>query len=175
MRSEVNKAVDDVSFDILPGETLGLVERIGLGQSTLGRVVVGLLPRHPGRAHPGQSVAGLRGKARKALVAARADGVPGSLLVAHPKMTVEDALADRCATSALRGEAMPSPGARRARCLRLSASAMTRYPREFSGGQAPAFGIARALIVRPNFIVADEPVSALDVSIRRRSSTCCRI
>jgi oligopeptide transport system ATP-binding protein len=168
MRSEVNKAVDDVSFDILPGETLGLVGESGSGKSTLGRVVVGLLPATSGQSIiAGQSVAGLRGKARKALWrhAQMVFQDPYSSL--NPKMTVEDALAEPLRNF---GIARGSDAHRLVRdaldACGLSASAMTRYPREFSGGQRQRIGIARALIVRPNFIVADEPVSALDVSIQ---------
>jgi oligopeptide transport system ATP-binding protein len=168
MRSEVNKAVDDVSFDILPGETLGLVGESGSGKSTLGRVVVGLLPATSGQSIiAGQSVAGLRGKARKALWrhAQMVFQDPYSSL--NPKMTVEDALAEPLRNF---GIARGSDAHRLVRdaldACGLSPSAMTRYPREFSGGQRQRIGIARALIVRPNFIVADEPVSALDVSIQ---------
>jgi oligopeptide transport system ATP-binding protein len=168
MRSEVNKAVDDVSFDILPGETLGLVGESGSGKSTLGRVVVGLLPATSGQSIiAGQSVAGLRGKARKALWrhAQMVFQDPYSSL--NPKMTVEDALAEPLRNF---GIARGSDAHRLVRdaldACGLSASAMARYPREFSGGQRQRIGIARALIVRPNFIVADEPVSALDVSIQ---------
>jgi oligopeptide/dipeptide ABC transporter ATP-binding protein len=168
MRREVNKAVDDVSFDILAGETLGLVGESGSGKSTLGRVVVGLLPATSGQSIiAGQSVAGLRGKTRKALWrhAQMVFQDPYSSL--NPKMTVEDALAEPLRNF---GIARGSDALRQVRAALdacgLSTSAMTRYPREFSGGQRQRIGIARALIVRPNFIVADEPVSALDVSIQ---------
>ena len=168
MRREVNKAVDDVSFDILAGETLGLVGESGSGKSTLGRVVVGLLPATSGQSViAGQPVAGLRGKARKALWrhAQMVFQDPYSSL--NPRMTVRDALAEPLRNF---GIARGSDADRRVRealdACGLSASAMTRYPREFSGGQRQRIGIARALIVRPNFIVADEPVSALDVSIQ---------
>ena len=95
MRREVNKAVDDVSFDIQAGETLGLVGESGSGKSTLGRVVVGLLPATSGQSViAGQPVAGLRGKARKALWrhAQMVFQDPYSSL--NPRMTVQDALAE---------------------------------------------------------------------------------
>ena len=165
---EVNKAVDDVSFDIQAGETLGLVGKSGSGKSTLGRVVVGLMPATSGQSIiAGQSVAELRGKARKALWrhAQMVFQDPYSSL--NPRMTVQDALAEPLRNFGIaRGVEADRQVRGALDACGLSASAMTRYPREFSGGQRQRIGIARALIVRPNFIVADEPVSALDVSIQ---------
>ena len=165
---EVNKAVDDVTFDIRAGETLGLVGESGSGKSTLGRVVVGLMPATSGQSIiAGQSVAKLRGKARKALWrhAQMVFQDPYSSL--NPRMTVQDALAEPLRNFGLaRGVEADRQVREALDACGLSASAMTRYPREFSGGQRQRIGIARALIVRPNFIVADEPVSALDVSIQ---------
>ena len=165
---EVNKAVDDVSFDIQAGETLGLVGESGSGKSTLGRVVVGLMPATSGQSIiAGQSVAGLRGKARRALWrhAQMVFQDPYSSL--NPRMTVQDALAEPLRNFGIaRGVEADRQVRGALDACGLSASAMTRYPREFSGGQRQRIGIARALIVRPNFIVADEPVSALDVSIQ---------
>jgi oligopeptide/dipeptide ABC transporter ATP-binding protein len=162
------RAVDDVTFDIAAGETLGLVGESGSGKSTLGRVVVGLLPATSGESIvAGQNVGTLRGSARKALWrhAQMVFQDPYSSL--NPKMTVRDALAEPLRNFAI------ARGAEADRLIRetieacgLPASALPRYPREFSGGQRQRIGIARALIVRPNFIVADEPVSALDVSIQ---------
>ena len=167
-RREVNKAVDDVSFEIAAGETLGLVGESGSGKSTLGRVVVGLMAATSGHSViAGQSVAELRGEARKALWrhAQMVFQDPYSSL--NPKMTVRDALAEPLRNFALARGAEADRRVREALdTCGLSASSMTRYPREFSGGQRQRIGIARALIVRPNFIVADEPVSALDVSIQ---------
>jgi oligopeptide/dipeptide ABC transporter ATP-binding protein len=161
-------AVDDVSFEIAAGETLGLVGESGSGKSTLGRVVVGLLPATRGETIvDGHDVAMLRGRARKALwrQAQMVFQDPYSSL--NPRMTIRDALAEPLRNFAI------ARGAEADRLIRetldacgLSASAMARYPKEFSGGQRQRIGIARALIVRPNFIVADEPVSALDVSIQ---------
>ena len=162
------RAVDDVSFDIAPGATLGLVGESGSGKSTLGRIVVGLLPATSGDSIvAGRHVGALRGSARKALWrhAQMVFQDPYSSL--NPKMTVRDALAEPLRNFAI------ARGADADRLIRdtieacgLPASALPRYPREFSGGQRQRIGIARALIVRPNFIVADEPVSALDVSIQ---------
>src|SRR5580704_6890335 len=168
MRREVNKAVDDVSFDILAGETLGLVGESGSGKSTLGRVVVGLLPATSGQSViAGQPVAGLRGKARKALWrhAQMVFQDPYSSL--NPKMTVRDTLAEPLRNFGIaRGADADRLIVKVLDDCGLGARAMDLYPREFSGGQRQRIGIARALILRPDFIVADEPVSALDVSIQ---------
>ena len=165
---KVTRAVDDVSFDIAAGETLGLVGESGSGKSTLGRIVVGLLAATSGQATiAGQSVGGARGRPRRALWR-RVQMVfqdPYSSL--NPRLTVRDTLAEPLRNF---GIARGADADRRIRealdACGLPGSAMTRYPREFSGGQRQRIGIARALIVRPDFIVADEPVSALDVSIQ---------
>jgi alpha-D-ribose 1-methylphosphonate 5-triphosphate synthase subunit PhnL len=133
---EVNKAVDDVSFDIQAGETLGLVGESGSGKSTLGRVVVGLMPATSGQSViAGQSVAGLRGKARKALWrhAQMVFQDPYSSL--NPRMTVQDALAEPLRNFGIaRGVEADRQVRGALDACGLSASAMTRYPREFSGG-----------------------------------------
>ncbi|GEP59156.1 ABC transporter ATP-binding protein [Reyranella soli] len=167
-RRKVTRAVDDVSFGIAAGETLGLVGESGSGKSTLGRVIVGLLAATSGQvAIAGQAVGGARGGARRALWR-RVQMVfqdPYSSL--NPRLTVRDTLAEPLRNF---GIARGADADRRIRealdACGLPASAMTRHPREFSGGQRQRIGIARALIVRPDFIVADEPVSALDVSIQ---------
>jgi peptide/nickel transport system ATP-binding protein len=167
-RRTVTKAVDGVSFEIAAGETLGLVGESGSGKSTLGRLVVGLTPASGGQSTiAGQRVDGLRGTARKKLWrhAQMVFQDPYSSL--NPRMTVRDALAEPLRNY---GIARGAEADRRVRetldACGLAASALDRYPREFSGGQRQRIGIARALIVRPDFIVADEPVSALDVSIQ---------
>jgi oligopeptide/dipeptide ABC transporter ATP-binding protein len=162
------KAVDGVSFDIMPGETLGLVGESGSGKSTLGRVVVGLLRATAGETIvDGQNVGALHGSARRALWrhAQMVFQDPYSSL--NPRMTVRDALAEPLRNFGIaRGAEADALIAKTLDACGLAATAATRYPREFSGGQRQRIGIARALIVRPNFIVADEPVSALDVSIQ---------
>src|SRR5471032_2080253 len=162
------RAVDGVSFDIAPGETLGLVGESGSGKSTLGRVVVGLLPATSGESIvAGQNVGTLRGSARKALWrhAQMVFQDPYSSL--NPKMTVRDELAEPLRNFAI------ARGAEADRLIRetieacgLPASALPRYPREFSGGQRQRIGIARALIVRPNFFVADDLAVIRHVSDR---------
>jgi oligopeptide transport system ATP-binding protein len=168
LQKRLLKAVDNVSFAIRKGETLGLVGESGSGKSTLGRVIVNLLAATSGSIKlSGREVAGLRGSARRA-VWRHAQMVfqdpYGSL---NPKMTIRDALAEPLRNFDLARGAEADRLARKAlEDCGLSAGALELYPREFSGGQRQRIGIARALILRPDFIVADEPVSALDVSIQ---------
>ncbi len=158
------RAVRDVSLAIEAGETLGLVGESGSGKSTLGRMLLRLIEPDAGEiVFDGQDVlrahgSGLR-RLRRDMQIIFQDPF-GSL---DPRLTVEQIV---CEPIAIHG------GERRARVSRevmravgLDDSALPRYPHEFSGGQRQRIGIARALILRPRFIVADEPVSALDVSV----------
>jgi len=165
-QSEV-RAVDDVSFSIEPGETVGLVGESGSGKTTLGRMLVRLIEPDSGSISlDGRDVLAARGSSlrhlRRNLQIIFQDPF-GSL---DPRMTVEQIV---CEPLAVHGEG--DRQARRARAsemmraVGMDASALGRYPHEFSGGQRQRIGIARALILRPKFIVADEPVSALDVSV----------
>jgi len=160
------RAVDGVSVDVFPGETLGVVGESGCGKSTLGRVLAGLLAVTSGElSFEGKSVASQRGAERKRL---RRDmqfifqDPTGSL---DPRMTVRDIIAEGLDAQAVGGD--------RNRLVNdiidrvgLRHDAASRYPHEFSGGQRQRIGIARALVLRPKLVVADEPVSALDVSIQ---------
>jgi len=160
-------AVDGVSFDIASGETLGLVGESGSGKSTLGRLVLRLIEPTSGS---------IRFESRDLLKTNHAEMRQlrrdmqiifqdpfGSL---DPRMPVEDVVAEPLVVH----ERM-SQAARRARvremlhAVGLDESALRRFPHEFSGGQRQRIGIARALALHPKLIVADEPVSALDVSI----------
>ncbi len=164
--SEV-RAVDDVSLSIEPGETLGLVGESGSGKSTLGRMLVRLVEPDSGSIRfNGRNVLESRGSAlrevRRNMQIIFQDPF-GSL---DPRMTVEQIVVEPLI---IHGEGNQQQ--RRARAAEMmaavgmEASALRRYPHEFSGGQRQRIGIARALILRPQFIVADEPVSALDVSV----------
>ncbi|MCC7346040.1 MAG: ABC transporter ATP-binding protein [Variibacter sp.] len=168
LAKRVLKAVDDVSFTIGKGETLGLVGESGSGKSTLGRVIVNLLPATSGSIKlSDREVAQLRGAARRELWRHVQMVFQDPYSSLNPKMTVRDALAEPLRNFGLaRGAEADRLILKVLEDCGLPSRAMDLYPREFSGGQRQRIGIARALILRPDFIVADEPVSALDVSIQ---------
>ncbi len=163
----VLKAVDGVSFDINRGETFGLVGESGCGKTTVGRTVVRLYRPHSGQIlFDGADLAKLEGKALMSYRRRMQMIFQDPYASLDPRMTVEDIIA----------EPLRLQGAkkieRRARVreligrVGLKADHLNRYPHEFSGGQRQRIGIARALATRPEFIVCDEPISALDVSIQ---------
>ena len=160
-------AVDDVSFDIARGETLGLVGESGCGKSTLSRTLLRLTDPASGRiVLDGVDLASC-GAPGAAMAPAHQMVFQDPYASLNPRRSVYDTLD---AALALHGER--DRHARRARIaamldrVGLPASAAGRYPHEFSGGQRQRIGIARALILRPDLVVLDEPVSALDVSIQ---------
>lgn len=160
-------AVDDVTLDIEKGETLGLVGESGSGKSTLGRLILRLIEpssgtiRFAGNDLLRAGAAELRGLRRDMQIIFQD---PFSSL--DPRLRVADIVGEPLIIHEPMGA-----GARREhvsellRAVGMDESAAARYPHEFSGGQRQRIGIARALALRPKFIVADEPVSALDVSV----------
>ena len=163
------RAVDDVSLDIQAGETLGLVGESGSGKSTLGRLILRLIEPSSGSIRfEGRDLLSAHrremGRLRRDLQIIFQD--PFASL--DPRFRVEDIVAEPLI---IHGAAMPGAGDVRARvgellrAVGLDESARSRFPHEFSGGQRQRIGIARALALRPRFIVCDEPVSALDVSV----------
>ena len=163
------RAVRDVSFDISRGETLGLVGESGSGKSTTGRMLVGLIPPTSGRIHLfGEELTGHRSAKSVQNLRQRVQFVfqdpNGSL---NPRMRIGDAIAEPLDVAG--GMSRHDRHKRIEELLDtvgLPRSCGERFPHEFSGGQRQRIGIARALALKPDFIVCDEPVSALDVSLQ---------
>ncbi len=162
------KAVEDVSFTIKPGEVVGLVGESGSGKTTAGRAILRLIEPTSGEVNfDGVDVTklskGQMREYRKEMQIIFQD--PFASL--NPRMTVGDIIGEALVIHKLaRGKAKEERVASLLEKTGLSPNHMRRYPHEFSGGQRQRIGIARALAVDPKFIVADEPVSALDVSIQ---------
>jgi ABC-type glutathione transport system ATPase component len=158
------RVVDDVSFTIRWGETLGLVGESGSGKSTVARMVLGLIePTAGGVRYHGVDLrtasAGEMRAMRRRMQVVFQDPY-GAL---NPKMRVREILAE---PFEIHGEKWSGEGLRgMLREVGMDESALERYPHEFSGGQRQRINIARALALRPEFVVLDEPVSALDVSV----------
>jgi len=162
----VLRAVNRVSFDIGQGETLGLVGESGSGKSTTGRILVGLIPATSGSVQLfGQDITDGHGlTAVRNRIQFVFQDPNGSL---DPRMRVGDSIAEplNIAGGMSRHDRMGRV-AELLEMVGLPANCADRYPHEFSGGQRQRIGIARALSLRPEFIVCDEPVSALDVSMQ---------
>jgi oligopeptide transport system ATP-binding protein len=162
------KAVERVSFEIYPGETVGLVGESGCGKSTLGRLITQLLPVTSGNIFfDGVDLTKLSGEKlrqkRRQLQMIFQD--PYSSL--NPRMTVGDIIAEPLQNfGLLRGRAKDRRVQELLKVVGLNPYFNNRYPHEFSGGQRQRIGIARAIALQPKLIVADEPISALDVSIQ---------
>ncbi len=162
------KAVDDLSLDIFPGETLAVVGESGSGKSTLGRTILGLEKATSGDiAYRGNSLIGLNRKEflpfRKNLQIIFQD--PFSSL--NPRMTILDILTEGMEEHGmLKGEPKQELAVRLLEEVQLEADHIFRYPHEFSGGQRQRICIARALSLKPELIICDEAVSALDVTIQ---------
>ena len=163
------KAVDEVSFDVYPGETLGLVGESGCGKTTLGRSLLRLVPVRSGKViYQGKDLLKLGNedmrKMRKEMQIIFQD--PFSSL--NPRMTIGHAIMEPMQVHGI----LENDEARRTRVYELLETVsmeekhFNRYPHEFSGGQRQRIGIARALALNPRFIVCDESVSALDVSVQ---------
>lgn len=166
----VTKAVDDVSFNIYEGETFGLVGESGSGKTTTGRSILQLYNPTSGEViFEGKNVENLKNHEDKLRFRRDAQMIfqdPYASL--NPRMTVEDIIAEGLDIHNL----VKTKEERRKRVeelletVGLNKNHASRFPHEFSGGQRQRIGIARALAVEPKFIVADEPISALDVSIQ---------
>jgi ABC-type glutathione transport system ATPase component len=173
------RAVDDVSITIERGETLGVVGESGSGKSTLGRMLLRLIEPSSGTVlFDGHDVLAARGRELRRMRRDMQIIFQDPFASLNPRMTVEQIVSEPfaihgtdesdtapAASTARNGGSRRQRAAELMRAVGLEESALKRYPHEFSGGQRQRIGIARALALRPKFIVCDEPVSALDVSV----------
>jgi len=161
-------AVDDVSLAIAQGETLGLVGESGCGKSTLGRVIVQLQPATSGHIYfKDTDLTKLRGEKLRRIRQQVQMIFQDPYASLNPRMTVGDIVSEPLRNFGVaRGRKAEQRVQEVMRVVGLNPGFVNRYPHEFSGGQRQRIGIARALVLNPTFMVADEPVSALDVSIQ---------
>ncbi|EDP63101.1 probable oligopeptide atp-binding abc transporter protein [alpha proteobacterium BAL199] len=168
LRDEIVQAVDDVSLTVADGEVVGLVGESGCGKSTLGRVVAGVHPATTGTVHfRDREVTSLRGPEARdaALKIQMIFQDPMSSL--NPRMRVKDIVGEAAVVHGLvDAKGVDDYVAQTLMRVGLDPVYMRRYPHQFSGGQRQRIGIARALAVQPDFLVCDESVAALDVSIQ---------
>jgi len=181
-RSGEVRAVDDVSLDIREGETLGLVGESGSGKSTLGRLILRLIePTSGAILFDGIDLLKANGSELRRLrrdmqiifqdpfgsldPRFRVEDVIAEPLILHQKTLHQKIVHQKMIRESLGRDARRQRVRELLHSVGMDESAMPRYPHEFSGGQRQRIGIARALALRPKFIVADEPVSALDVSV----------
>lgn len=162
-------AVNQVSFQLQAGETLGVVGESGCGKSTLARTIIGLVQAHSGKVlWEGEDLLSLPPKAMRLKRQEIQMIFQDPLASLNPRMTVGNIIAEPLRTFRpdLSQEEIMAEVRQMMKRVGLLPNMINRYPHEFSGGQCQRIGIARALILKPKMIICDEPVSALDVSIQ---------
>ena len=168
-KSKPVKAVDDVSFQIFKGETLGVVGESGCGKSTTGRLVLNLLePTEGSVTFKGTELTGLNRKQMRPIRRQMQIIFQDPYASLDPRKTVYQILAEpfQIHNPEMSREQIFAEVTKLVDCVGLRPEHIDRYPHEFSGGQRQRVGIARAIALNPEFVVCDEPVSALDVSIQ---------
>jgi oligopeptide transport system ATP-binding protein len=162
------KAVDDISFEIYRGETLGLVGESGCGKTTTARVVLQLDPPTSGSVQlEGRELVGLKGEELRLMRTKMQIIFQNPYTSLNPRMTVGRALLEPMAVHGIAtGKEAEDRAAELLKKVGLNPYFVNRFPAEFSGGQRQRIGIARALSVDPYFVICDEPISSLDVSIQ---------
>lgn len=161
-------AVNDVTLDIFKGETLGLVGESGCGKSTLGRCIINLIDSTSGSIlYNGEEIANAKGKTLKNLRKKMQIIFQNPFSSLNPRMTIGEIIKEPLKISRYGSNVeINNRIDELVETVGLTKEYLNRYPHEFSGGQRQRIGIARALAMKPEFIIADEPVSALDVSIQ---------
>ena len=162
------RAVDGVSFDIKRGETLGLVGESGCGKSTTGRTVLQLYRPTAGSVHfEGVDLVHLKGEELRKMRRKMQMIFQDPYASLNPRMTVADIVGEPLIVhNVAKGKEIQERVQHLLKLVNLNPSFASRYPHEFSGGQRQRIGVARALALQPSFIICDEPISALDVSIQ---------
>ena len=168
-RRQVVKAVDDVTFQVFEGETFGLVGESGCGKTTTGRTIIRLYNPTGGEVYfGGRKISGKLGREDRSYLTKNMQMIfQDPVASLNPRMTIEEIVSEGLRVNGMKDWAqrlelvyamLDKVG--------LTKDHATRYPHEFSGGQRQRVGIARALVTQPSLVIADEPVSALDVSIQ---------